>query len=138
MEDKQPNQPTDIEMKPVNLQQEEKEEKLPYKKGDMYVWFLIQITPSRYDPIARARAANMTSYVSVIVNIALAVGKVGVWSIRLICSGLPVISVTPLYLLQVCSTTPVYVTFRCLPFPQWFSFWLCLYYSLLHFYQTCW
>ena len=43
MEDKQPNEPTDIEMKPVNVQQEEKEEKLPYKKGDMYIWFLTKI-----------------------------------------------------------------------------------------------
>ena len=78
MEDKQPNEPTDIEMKPVNVQQEVKEEKLPYKKGDMYMQFLTKITSSRYDPIARARAANMTSYVSVVVNIMLAIGKVGI------------------------------------------------------------
>ena len=101
MEDKQPNQPVDIEMKPVNAQQEEKEEKLPYEKGDMYVEFVTKVISSRYDPIARARAANMTSYVSVIVNIALAVGKVGLRSIKLICSGLPVTSETPPYLLLV-------------------------------------
>lgn len=37
---------------------------------------------SRYDPQARARAANMTSYVAMVFNILLAVGKV--WHVEIV------------------------------------------------------
>lgn len=37
MADEQQPQTTDIEMKPVDVQEEKAESKLPYKKGDMCV-----------------------------------------------------------------------------------------------------
>lgn len=37
MADEQQPQTTDIEMKPVGVQEEKAESDLPYKKGDMYV-----------------------------------------------------------------------------------------------------
>lgn len=48
---------------------------LPYAKGDMYVREVV-ITSSRYDPEARARAANMTSYIAMVLNVTLTVIKV--------------------------------------------------------------
>jgi len=50
---------------------------------------------SRYDPQARARAANMTSYVAMVFNILLAIGKVSYKRFGSCCSILLVTLVIP-------------------------------------------
>lgn len=66
-----------VEMTPVKSAPAPSESNdLPYAKGDMYVRE-VAITSSRYDPEARARAANMTSYIAMVLNVTLTVIKVG-------------------------------------------------------------
>lgn len=65
-----------IEMVPASTADVPKEEdEAPYTEGDMFGWRR-RMKCSRYDPKARARAANMTSYVAMTVNILLTVAKV--------------------------------------------------------------
>ena len=65
-----------VEMTPVkNTPTPSESRDSTYAKGDMYVQELM-LTNSRYDPEARARAANMTSYVAMVLNVSLTVVKV--------------------------------------------------------------
>ena len=65
-----------VEMTPVkSVPAPSESSDLPYAKGDMYVREVI-VTSSRYDPEARARAANMTSYIAMVLNVTLTVIKV--------------------------------------------------------------
>ena len=64
-----------IEMAPTNTVELEKNTQTNSLEGDMYTPIVFMIS-SRFDPKARARAANMTSYVAIIANVTLTVIKV--------------------------------------------------------------
>lgn len=76
MSEKKEEQTVSVEM--TNMQEHTPapdSEDTPYVKGDMWERSKV-VMCSRFDPEARARAANMTSYVAMTLNIALTIIKV--------------------------------------------------------------